>query len=565
MSDPVRTVLDEYVYGAAATATANPPRAIDYMGGDFVLEPPPSPPPPPTPPEPRVRPQEGGGFVEDRPPAAGPPVDERWWYETALEVVRRLPGGQGAGEGPTLKWVEALARVLRAALERRHVDDEKSLRRLFDVPAGTTLDLREVVVSRLVDLVRPVALSGAPLLPPSSAESAAASASGTPRPDKPKVLPAVPPSPTPRRRPGAAPRCQLCHNIDPEAALERTILERQTAHDIFRRHPDLAAAIRDPKGFDRAVPLDLEAWKARYRYALGVANASNVNREDLTEDFHACPGVGESSNRAIGNAVHEELQHRYVTDDEFANNHVVIEQYLSRGGRREPGPPEWLARIPGIDEDPGVFGALAYALGLPPRRPLRPDIADLSLMQIVEIKPIRAFHCGVLQLWQYIDNFNLAKFFDEKTKAGPKAVGKRLAPGRLPAHLLGPIQVAERLEGRDRERFRDLLAFPYMHSSVPGVVFYTLSRAKQDDLKKTLHSLLTATGIAVGVIVTVVIAAVAFVVIAELAAGTAAGAGTEVLIGGGLTCKMGAEGMNLIVEIGPEIAHVLDGLPVPAG
>ncbi|MDT3446044.1 hypothetical protein [Pseudofrankia sp. BMG5.37] len=430
--------------------------------------------------------------------------------------------------------MDLLAKQLRTALGPRGADTEEGLRRAFRFPAeaGGTLELRDAVAGRLAGLVRPTALAKIGERGDHSSEPAA-------------VLPSVPPS-SPRplaRRPAVERSCEPVRGPFDQRRFNSALRRRKTAHDVFRFAPQLR---RNAEQFERFVPLDEAVWSQRYWLAAQIASAASG--VDIEDDFHTCPPgtnrfgaepVGRGSTFVIGNAVHAVLQARYLyhKDSGLMDHDVVAENLVFYGAAGEAfrRPPEQLYESPDIEERPDVLGALAFALGLPPKRPLRPDLIDFTTGGIVEIKPIRSLQAGVLQLWQYVDNFNLAKFYDEKAKIGAQQVGQRLLPGFIPANLLGPIPLWEALTGHDRTRFGHLVATPYMLTGLPGIVFYTLSEKR--DMERVMEQMVTVIGVAAGIILAIVVAAIAVAVLAEALSAAAAVAvavanATEATFGG---------------------------------
>src|SRR5262245_41817117 len=93
------------------------------------------------------QPAESGGFT-------GPAqIDEQWWRGVAAEVLRRVPGAPGAGEGASPDQINRLATLFQEVMAYRGGDTEARLRRIFRVEGGTLADLQQAAVISLLDLV----------------------------------------------------------------------------------------------------------------------------------------------------------------------------------------------------------------------------------------------------------------------------------------------------------------------------------------------------------------------------------------------------------------------------
>jgi len=447
------------------------------------------------------------GTPEERPASLGPPIDRAWWRGTAEELLRRLPPFPGAGDGPAPAAVDAMAshlpKVVAPLALRPDVGEETHLRLVLSLPGASTDQIREVIVQRMATVLTPavIAVSAAPR--------------GGPAPQPSSSLPpassAAPPRGGPRmgRRP---PVIRLCADED-----DRFAKFRDARVDT---QGNVAGALGRGKTWEdveRAVPREDDKWQTWFLLADSIA--TSASDQELVDDFYNCmpnltpggPGIGRRSTFRFGNAVHQELQKRYLTASEFRPNEVVIERYWYG-----PWPPGRRSRPKGVDlieerasERLDSVGALSWSFGSGDS-PQRIDIGDLKNLTVHEIKPVRSYGLGVLQLWQYVHNFNLSKYFDEQTE-GANDVGERMAPGGPLASILQPIDL-EKVMASPLPWERRWLAVPWMLDAVPGVIAYTLVRKDRpgDGSPDALH---TAVKIAIAAVVAVLVVASVWAVI----------------------------------------------------
>src|SRR5262249_2456569 len=143
----------------------------------------------------------------------------------------------------------------------------------------------------------------------------------------------------------------------------------------------------------------------------------------------------------IGQLAHASYQFDYL--NAFIEKDVLAEFMISLGGknRRAPSTRGQLVDYRTLRKDPRALAA-QFAFGK-----YRPDLIDLTDGDIYEFKPLRGAALGVLQLWRYMHNFNLATLFNELVaeKNGTRQDTSRyaLAGGRMPGEILIPVELTQ--------------------------------------------------------------------------------------------------------------------------
>ena len=271
------------------------------------------------------------------------------------------------------------------------------------------------------------------------------------------------------------------------------------------------------------------------------------------------------SNWFIGELVHANYQFDYLAAR--PNNDVLAEFYVRNfNAKREP---QFVNYRTLPDDDP-LIGPAQYAFGK-----TRPDLIDFAERTVYEFKPLRGAPLGVLQLWRYTHNFNLARLFDDLV-AEDRAQKERgrtrysLRPGAFPDGILAPIELTQYVDGYMkkkrgidktrtwayfaglRARGERLFAFPVLAPAIPGLVLYSVhTNNESPEQRRDVLKNIVVTGILVAAAILLIalfaaallgagagalaVGTTAAVSEGSALAGTAAVAEAGVLISGGET------------------------------
>jgi hypothetical protein len=489
--------------------------------------------------------------IADSPAAT---LDRSWWIGTAASIFSRLPGAPGAGEGSSPEQNVALAEKLMTIFGPI-AENSRRLGKMFGVDSGEKGALRERLAASLSAIAAPAV---------DAWRSAPAAAPAAPPPVREQTIEiedigfagagvTAPPQALKRRPTGSYPSESKCihdRRFKNEGRLSCVSKHRMMTYDVFRQAPQMEGLRRE---LQRRADLQQQLWTDRYWAAAYIAG--RASEADIEDDFYSLPPNeqwgGLPSDKKIGQAVHEVLQERYLQYSGHRSRVIVSEigqrvhvfGAADKGAR--PAPIPFWDLIP-KDERHDEIGALAFSLGSESWH-LRPDIVDMSARTMIEIKPIRSLHKGVLQLWRYLSNFRLAKAWDDLVypkipeKGQPPNVYE-LAPGMAPPSLLGTIPLFDALKKKGMSlkellKYRDYWAQPMMLSNLPGLLFYTLHKGKPSKVPELVRNIVK------GILIAAAFAVVAVLVIKFLPA---------VLV---LSGKV----IAALVAIGREIELITDG------
>jgi hypothetical protein len=487
--------------------------------------------------------------ITDSPAAT---LGRSWWIGTAASIFSRLPGAPGAGEGSTPEQNAALAEKLMTIFGPVG-ENSRRLGKMFGVDSGEKSTLRERVAANLaaitaptVDAWRsaPVAAAAPPIREHAiDVEDIGFAGAGV-----------TPPPQALKRRPiGSYPSESKCihdRRFKNEGRLSCVSKHRLMTYEVFRQAPQMKGLHRE---LQRRADLQQQLWTDRYWAAAYIAD--KASEADIEDDFYSLPPNeqwgGLPSDKKIGIAIHEVLQERYLQYASHKSHEIVseIDQHVyvfgaaEKGGR--PAPVPFWDLIPN-DERHDKIGALAFSLGSKSWH-LRPDIVDMSARTMIEIKPIRSLHKGVLQLWRYLSNFRLAMAWDDLVYPTIPEKGQppnlyELVPGMVPPSLLGKIPLVETLKKKGMSpkellKYRDYWAQPMMLSNLPGLLFYTLHKGKPSKVPELIRLIVK------GILIAAAFAVVAVLVIKFLPA----------------ALELSGKLIAALVSIGKGIELIIDG------
>jgi hypothetical protein len=150
---------------------------------------------------------------------------------------------------------------------------------------------------------------------------------------------------------------------------------------------------------------ELLAWQSRWKAASKMDDlwrhsrmAQALTAMELPLLCRTRPGGKlQSVPAAIGRAVHKLISNRYLAS---VPNTVVCDNVVHF---RDRSPSVWLSKLAANDRN-SVYGALNYSLA-----GQRNDIVDLDTGEMWEIKPVNLTRRNLMQLWGYIDNYEVGR------------------------------------------------------------------------------------------------------------------------------------------------------------
>jgi len=210
------------------------------------------------------------------------------------------------------------------------------------------------------------------------------------------------------------------------------------------------------------------AWEIRWGTArmleFGFLSVTSVALE-LLERAWGCPRanrqIAEVVAWQLGRVIHQVLQQRYRRA--YPANRVSLDNrvYFGRGRRSER-----LSVLAQQDRRTRDYDLLNHALAGG-----RIDIADLDRREMWEIKPASMASLATLQLWGYLDNFEIARAFEREVRGGqtrPFVAGNPRA-SRIAEVVKRPIEISL-MRGRIR-----IVAKAFVLDRLPGLIPYALS------------------------------------------------------------------------------------------
>jgi hypothetical protein len=160
----------------------------------------------------------------------------------------------------------------------------------------------------------------------------------------------------------------------------------------------------------------------------------------------------------VGARIHKRIQRAYRVA--YHDDAVSVDNRVHAGLLDESG--ERLSNL-ATRNPASVYGALNFCLA-----GQRSDIINVSSKEMWEIKPASLASKATLQLWGYLDNYEVARVFERYARGGRLSP---IVPGN-PA-TLNPIVTREFLLTLPRTPIK-LLVRPFTSPRLPGLILYTL-------------------------------------------------------------------------------------------
>jgi hypothetical protein len=162
---------------------------------------------------------------------------------------------------------------------------------------------------------------------------------------------------------------------------------------------------------------------------------------------------------AVGRAVHTTINQRYLL--QYANDTVVCDGRIFFRDRSE----DLLSRLASNDRET-VYGALNLSLA-----GQRNDIINVDRGEMWEIKPANLTRRNLMQLWGYVDNYEVARLICHYDGRLVPPVMRPGDPQSLTQAILAPfpLQIGPTL----------ITITPQVDPALPGLIGYTVARSEE--------------------------------------------------------------------------------------